>query len=1172
MSTESRATPQHPPDRAQLLYALVVGGRDALSEAAGQMGYVYRPRRRAVGDGHDTTSSRPETRKQADQPRTPAIFPRAEVELEPMRFWRPVAREYREDLEGQVLPLPEPSTTEAVEPGDLEPPESAAPRHEPLSTWPRLWRVLEDRLRTPRPRRAIDVDRLVRCWARGQTPRSLPRCSGLAHAPLTVLLDSSERLMPFWRDQMLVLGRLAKKLGRRTVRRIDAAPLLAGKLPVLGAEERVLALSDLGCFGSPETRQAWATLGARLSRRSVAPPVALVSASVATWPGSAARWWQALPWESPGRGGEPRGVPDAGSAGEVDSVLVLASVAQRLDAGLVRGLRRLVGADLGLEVELWSHPAVIERSAGGLVLEAETAKQGRRAFEELPVAEKAAVARLLQRWHGALPEILATEVADLLACGVGEEVFERGTVERSLPLLAQICRRVAREHGTDPVFDLAVDAFFQRFGQWSSLRLWHDPRLRADLERAATAHRLRYPETERPTGTTPEMLRQARTEGAGWHRHRIVQGPDGLGVGVADSAGSPLIELVSRQAPVVLADGLGPATELRPGVGQAPPCVDPIHLATDVEAVAFEAWQPILDDATSWASAAGRDEYGLWAAFEVEGVRQRLRWIPPGRFWMGSPESEPGRWNDEGPRHPVTLGEGFWLAETPCTQALWQAVMGGNPSHFKGSQRPVEQVRWDDCQRFLDRLNQRFRHLDARLPTEAEWEYACRAGTATATWRGELESSKSGEAKILQDIAWYRANSDGETHPVATREPNPWGLYDLLGNVLEWCWDYWGGYRGEGMVDPEGPNRGSRRVVRGGSWDDPARLVRAAYRFASLPGVRYSILGFRLSRGRGPGRGGAKTRLEHRKPESAVSGAAVRGTSRRARSRRSRAWIDRLGWANDGGTDVFGRWASFEVGGVVTRLRWLCPGTFEMGSPEEEEGRYDGEGPCHEVTLTQGFWLAETPCTQDLWTAVMGTNPSEFCSPRRPVEKVSWHDVQEFLVALDQQLPGLEPRLPTEAWWEYACRAGTATATWLGDLKIAGENNAPLLDKMAWYGGNSGVGFDLAEGWDSSEWPEKQYHHLMAGTRQVASKQPNPWGLYDMLGNVWEWCNDYWAAGYPEGPRSDPTGPEEGPGRVFRGGSWDARARGVRAACRDALHPDERYSYLGFRLSRGRGS
>ena len=726
MSTESRATPQHPPDRAQLLYALVVGGRDALSEAAGQMGYVYRPRRRAVGDGHDTTSSRPETRKQADQPRTPEIFPRAEVELEPMRFWRPVAREYREDLEGQVLPLPEPSTTEAVEPGDLEPPGGAAPRHEPLSTWPRLWRVLEDRLRTPpRPRRAIAVDRLVRCWARGQTPRSLPRCSGLAHAPLAVLLDSSERLMPFWRDQMLVLGRLAKKLGRRTVRRIDAAPLLAGKLPVLGAEERVLALSDLGCFGSPETRQAWATLGARLSRRSVAPP----------WPWCRPRWRPGL--ARPPAGGRPcHGRAPAAAASHV--------------ACRTRGLQRLVGADLGLEVELWSHPAVIERSAGGLVLEAETAKQGRRAFEELPVAEKVAVARLLQRWHGALPEILAAEVADLLACGVGEEVFERATVERSLPLLAQICRRVAREHGTDPVFDLAVDAFFQRFGQWSSLRLWHDPRLRADLERAVKAHQRRYPEIERPTGTTPEMLRQARTEGSGWHRHRIVQGPDGLGLGVADSAVSPLIELVSRQAPVVLADGLGPATELRPGVGQAPPCVDPIHLATDVEAVAFEAWQPILDDTTSWASAAGRDEYGLWAAFEVEGVGQRLRWIPPGRFWMGSPKDEPGRWKDEGPRHPATLGEGFWLAETPCTQALWQAVMGGNPSHFKGSQRPVEQVRWDDCHRFLDRLNQRFRHLDARLPTEAEWEYACRAGTATATWRGgQLEILESGKAKLL---------------------------------------------------------------------------------------------------------------------------------------------------------------------------------------------------------------------------------------------------------------------------------------------------------------------------------------------------------------------------------------------------------------------------------------
>ena len=247
----------------------------------------------------------------------------------------------------------------------------------------------------------------------------------------------------------------------------------------------------------------------------------------------------------------------------------------------------------------------------------------------------------------------------------------------------------------------------------------------------------------------------------------------------------------------------------------------------------------------------------------------------------------------------------------------------------------------------------------------------------------------------------------------------------------------------------------------------------------------------------------------------------------------------------------------------------MVPGRFWMGSPAEEAGRYDDEGPRHEVTLTEGFWLADTPCTQALWQEVMGSNPSKFRSAQRPVETVSWDEVQRFLEKLNRHLPGLEARLPTEAQWEYACRASTETATWLGDLEILGAHNAPLLDEIAWYGGNSGVAFDLPQGVDSSDWSEKQYPHVRAGTCEVALKAPNPWGLYDMLGSVWEWCSDRGVASYPEGPRLDPIGPEQGSNRVIRGGSWVDPARYVRAAYRDWSVPGARLSGLGFRLSRG---
>ncbi len=275
-------------------------------------------------------------------------------------------------------------------------------------------------------------------------------------------------------------------------------------------------------------------------------------------------------------------------------------------------------------------------------------------------------------------------------------------------------------------------------------------------------------------------------------------------------------------------------------------------------------------------------------------------------------------------------------------------------------------------------------------------------------------------------------------------------------------------------------------------------------------------------------------------------------------------------WARAWGQDRHGVFVELRVGTVKQRMRWIPPGTFMMGSPDSEAGRYEWEGPQHEVELTEGFWLADTPCTQELWREVMGgENPSRFQSSARPVEQVSWDDCKRFFGTVNERQSGLELRLPTEAQWEYACRAGTDGAIWLGDLEILGQNNAPLLDEVAWYGGNSGVEFDLEEGEGSSGWKEKQYPHTRAGTREVKLKRPNPWGLYDTLGNVWEWCGDFWAEDYPEGRQTDPTGPKEGAERVIRGGSWYDHARDVRAAFRYWLPPGGRGPGLGFRLSRG---
>ena len=278
-------------------------------------------------------------------------------------------------------------------------------------------------------------------------------------------------------------------------------------------------------------------------------------------------------------------------------------------------------------------------------------------------------------------------------------------------------------------------------------------------------------------------------------------------------------------------------------------------------------------------------------------------------------------------------------------------------------------------------------------------------------------------------------------------------------------------------------------------------------------------------------------------------------------------------WISGWGQDEFGIFVQFSLPTgdkywdyVDERLRWIPAGTFMMGSPDSEAGRYDDEGPQHKVTISRGYWLMDTPVTQQLWEHVMGDKPSRFVDPHRPVEQVDWHRCTEFCESLSK-LVGASLQLPTEAQWEYACRAGTETSTYAGEMKIIGERNAPILDEIAWYGGNSGVDFDLDDGWDSSDWPEKQFKHESAGTRKVAQKRSSDWGVYDMLGNVWEWCRDGQRK-YTDEAVTDPTGSlDEGSFRVFRGGGWLGLAQFVRSAYRVGHPPGHRRRSLGFRCA-----
>ena len=297
-------------------------------------------------------------------------------------------------------------------------------------------------------------------------------------------------------------------------------------------------------------------------------------------------------------------------------------------------------------------------------------------------------------------------------------------------------------------------------------------------------------------------------------------------------------------------------------------------------------------------------------------------------------------------------------------------------------------------------------------------------------------------------------------------------------------------------------------------------------------------------------------------------------------------------------------------GGAKMEMAWCPLDSFMMGSPTSDDPR-DTDETQHRVTLTQGFWMGAKEVTQGQWKSVMGTtiidqarkalhddtkygdtkyggktvrewldtekydDPATVCGDideEVAMYYVSWEEASEFCEKLTEReraagrLPdGWRYCLPTEAQWEYACRAGTDSPLPNGkQLKVLGQNNAPALDDIAWYGGNSSVGF-AGRGWDTAGWTEKQYPGGRAGPRKGGLKRKNRFGLYDIIGNVWEWCAD-WYGDYPVGAVSDPTGPASGAARVVRGGSWNRYARHCRSADRSWFGSGFCFNNLGFRL------
>ena len=484
----------------------------------------------------------------------------------------------------------------------------------------------------------------------------------------------------------------------------------------------------------------------------------------------------------------------------------------------------------------------------------------------------------------------------------------------------------------------------------------------------------------------------------------------------------------------------------------------------------------------------------------------------------------------------VTLSP-FAIGQTEVTQALWVAVMGSNPSYFNGDSRPggpdhpVEQVTWDDCQEFIAKLNE-MTGRTFRLPSEAEWEFAARGGNYSHGY--QYAGSDNAD-----EVAWHRNNSDRRPHPVAELLPNELGLYDMSGNVKELCLDGDSYLKSSiPLVNPIVPCTDNWHVARGGSYLQYSLSCDVTLRESESDSSSLFIQGLRLAMGEPTYTPLSLTKYEIEINDGWFDTLTIAGASGLYQVECDNSEVltisqdsttIRVDGINAGTATVTvsdlttGERATiavtvnpsefvmekFTVGDEKFVMIKVDGGTFMMGATPEQEGEAtDDERPVHEVTLSS-FFIGQTEVTVGMWRAVMGYNPipyyiPEYVPPTNAAAScVSWDDCQNFISKLNE-MTGRTFRLPTEAEWEFAARGGNRSHGY----KYAGSD---MIDEVAVFTG---------------------YRYPL-----VRTKAPNELGLYNMSGNVLEWCQD-WFGPYGNEPLVNPVGPESGTERVIRGGSY----------------------------------
>ncbi len=585
-----------------------------------------------------------------------------------------------------------------------------------------------------------------------------------------------------------------------------------------------------------------------------------------------------------------------------------------------------------------------------------------------------------------------------------------------------------------------------------------------------------------------------------------------------------------------------------------------------------------------WAEHIGKE------VEHTNSIGMKMVLLPPGEFLMGRTEEQfdeylrllqkhPELKRDRGglitwsmilmPAHRVRITKPFYMGATEVTVGQFRQFCdasgykteaergfhGGVP--HKGERplatwrrpqhgakqkddEPVLHLCWNDCVAFCKWLSEK-EGVEYCLPTEAEWEYACRAGTTTPWHFGGFDNVP----RVAHQYAYWSEGPQGRhqrPRSVAKGKPNAFGLYDMHGNVWEYVADWWHEfyYKESPLNDPTGPSeqheRGDlRRIIRGSSYDWDSWRGDAAYRMRiSQRSTQHPHQGFRVVM-RIPGVPGVPPAVDpdeerRKKPrDPGLDSPEVTAALKAPATSKHRKAL------------------SIDLGrGVKMEFVFIPAGSFLMGS---EQGPKD-ERPVHRVVISQPFYMAKFPVTQAQWEAVVGKqgrlkaleglwdkNPDAI-GPSKVMVGLNWHDCQDFVCKLKAKAPGYAFALPTEAQWEYACRAGSNSEFSFG-------NDESMLGEYAWFEGNM-------------IWPGKHGNTTRrAAYPTVGQKTPNRWGLYDMHGGVWEWCSDWYDPDYYlSSPLVDPRGPETGRFKVLRGGSWFRYGKYARSAYRRFFHPE----------------